>query len=104
MPTLSQDIILDEDAFNTASADMEALKIRTENLQTKLEGMYESLKTALVTPAGEAVDLAAKKVLIQPIKDLSAVIKHVSETLNEIIGSGYYKDVFIEFEELNDSL
>ena len=104
MPTLSQDIILDEDAFNTASADMEALKIRTENLQTKLEGMYESLKTALVTPAGEAVDLAAKKVLIQPIKDLSAVIQHVSETLNEIIGSGYYKDVFTEFEELNDSL
>ncbi|MCM1534919.1 MAG: hypothetical protein NC126_03230 [Clostridium sp.] len=101
---LSHDILLDSEAFDTASADMQALKERTENLKRKLESMYRDLATALDTPAGKQLELTAEKVLLQPIDNLLLVINHISSTLDEIIGTGYYKDVFIKFEEFNDSI
>jgi hypothetical protein len=102
--SLPHDVLLDDTAFNTASSDMKALKTRTETLKTKLEGMYKELATALNTPAGKQVETTAKKVLIKPIDDLLLVIQHVSDTLTEIIGTGHYKDVFIEFTDLNQGL
>lgn len=101
---LSQDIILDDNAFINASSDMEELKNRTEALKTKLEQMYDDLSTALDTPAGKAVELKAKDVLIEPIENLRLVIDHISSTLTEIIGTNYYKGVFVKFEELNNSI
>lgn len=101
---LSQDIVLDSNAFSVASSEMKALKVRTENLKKKLESMYHELTTALDTPAGKQVELTAEKVLIEPINNLLLVIEHISSTLTDIIGTGYYKDVFIEFEKLNSSL
>lgn len=101
---LSHDILLDDTAFNSASSEMSTLKTRTETLKKKLEEMYRDLATALDTPAGNQVELTAEKVLLQPIDDLLLVIQHVSKTLTEIIGAGHYKDVFIEFEQLNQSI
>jgi hypothetical protein len=98
------DILLDDNAFTTAESEMDALKIRVEELKNKLEKMYLDLSNALVTPAGKAIELKAGKVLIKPIEDLSLVIQHVSDTLNEIIGTGYYKDVWVKFEELNQNI
>jgi hypothetical protein len=101
---LPHDILLDDTAFRTASSDMKALKTRTEALKKKLEGMYKELTAALDTPAGKQVETTAKTVLIKPIDDLLLVIQHVSDTLTEIIGTGYYKGVFIEFTELNQDI
>lgn len=101
---LSCDIVLDSEAFLTASAEMKALKTRAENLKRKLEQMYQELTTALDTPAGKQVEMTAAKVLIQPMDDMLLVIDHVSATLTDIIGTGRYKDVFIKFEELNSNL
>lgn len=101
---LLYDIVLDDAAFNTASDAMAALKTRAEALKTKLERMYQDLSTALDTPAGKQVEITAKEVLIEPIDKLLLVIEHISGTLTEIIGTGYYKDVFIKFEELNQSI
>lgn len=101
---LSQDILLDDAAFNTASSEMATLKTRTETLKTKLEEMYKELTTALDTPAGKQVEITAGKVLIKPIEDLLLVIQHISDTLTEIIGTGHYKDIFIKFEQLNQSV
>lgn len=101
---LSYDIILDDSAFTTASADMEALKTQTEKLKEKMKQMYKDLKSAMDTPSGAAVDLTAESVLIKPIDDMLLVIGHISSTLTEIIGTGYYKDVFIKFDELNSSI
>ncbi|OPX42026.1 hypothetical protein CLHUN_40850 [Ruminiclostridium hungatei] len=101
---LSQDILLDDAAFSTAASEMAALKTRTETLKTKLEEMYKELATALDTPAGKQVEITAGKVLIKPIEDLLLVIQHISDTLTEIIGTGHYKDVFIKFEQLNQSV
>lgn len=102
--TLSHDILLDDTAFITASSNMSALKTRTEALKTKLETMYKELTTALDTPAGKQIEYTAGKILIKPIEDLLLVIQHICATLTEIIGTGYYKDVFIKFEQLNQSI
>lgn len=101
---LSYDITLDENAFNTASEEMAALKKRTEALKTKLEKMYGDLTTALDTPAGKQVEITADKVLIEPIDNLLLVIEHISDTLDEIIGKEHYKNVFIKFEKLNEDI
>lgn len=101
---LSQDILLDDAAFSTAASEMATLKTRTEALKTKLEEMYTELATALDTPAGKQVEITAGKVLIKPIEDLLLVIQHISDTLTEIIGTGHYKDIFIKFEQLNQSV
>lgn len=101
---LHDDIVLDDSAFSTASEEMQELKTRTETLKAKMEQMYEDLKNAMDTPCGEAVELVSKNVLLKPIGDMLLVIGHVSSTLTEIIGSGYYKDVFVKFEDLNSSI
>lgn len=101
---LYKDILLDSNAFDTASSEMQKLKTRTEDLKTRMTEMYESLKNAMDTPAGDAVELVSKNVLIKPIEDMLLVIEHISSTLTEIIGTNYYKDVFIKFEELNSSV
>lgn len=102
--TLSYDIILDDCAFSIASTDMTVLKSDTENLKIKLETMFQVLSTAMDTPAGKQLTLTAGDVLIKPIDDMILVLTHISSTLTEIIGSGYYKNVFIKFEELNQSI
>lgn len=102
--TLTYDILLDDNAFNTAAEAMTALKTRTEALKAKLEKMYQDLTTALDTPAGKQVELTAKEVLVEPIEKLLLVIEHISATLTEIMGTGYYKDVFIKFEQLNQNI
>ena len=101
---LSQDIVLDDSAFSTDSQDMKDLAERTERLKSKLTQMYNDLTKALDTPAGRQLELTAKDVLIKPIEDLLLVIRHTSDTLTEIIGTGYYKSVFIKYEELNQSI
>ncbi len=101
---LSQDIVLDSQAFNTASEDMKELKERTEKLKKKLQTMYKELATAMDTPAGKEVEITAEKVLIKPIDDMLLVINHVSQTLTQIIGTSYYEGIFIKFDELNASI
>lgn len=104
MTSLQQDILLDDTAFASASADMKDLAARTEQLKEKMEKMYDDLSSALQTPAGEALELTAKNILIQPIDNLKLVVDHISATLEEIKGSGYYKDVFIKYEDLNKNI
>ena len=104
MAFLFHDIVLDDTAFTSASQEMAVLKQDAANLKSKLEKMYENVSTALDTTAGEEIQVTAKDVLLQPIEDMSVVIQHISETLNTIIGSGYYKDIFVQYEELNGFL
>lgn len=101
---LGHDIVLDENAFTTASKEMADLVTRTTALRDNLQSLYEAVQKALDTPAGHALTFTATNVLLQPINDLLAVVEHTSSTLNQIIGTGYYKDVFVKFEELNSSI
>ena len=101
MAFLIHDIVLDDKAFQTASEDMAKLKRDTEALKQKLEKMYQDVTTAMDTSVGKELEFTAKNVLLQPIEDMSLVIDHISGTLETIIGSGYYKDIFVKYEELN---
>lgn len=98
---------IDDAALKKAAEDMLALKDRNEKLKEKLEQMFQSLTEALDTPAGHAVQWTGKDVLIQPISDMGKVIKHMSDTLNILIGQGgeargtYYDKLFDEYEELD---
>lgn len=83
---------------------MKDLKKRAEDLKKDLKAMYKNLTTALDTPAGKALELAAEDVLIEPIDKMILVIDHISDSLNEVKGKGYYKDVFDKFEQLNQNI
>jgi len=102
MARLEDDLVVDEEKFASAAADMERLKTRTNELKDKLEKMYDDLAIAMDTPSGKELQIEAKKVLLKPVENMSLVVGHISETLNMIIGSGYYKDVFVGFEELSN--
>ncbi len=102
MAFLIHDIVLDDTAFQTASDDMKELKQKAEDLKSMLERMYNDVTSALDTSAGDEIQFTAKNVLLQPVEDMSVVIQHISDTLNTIIGTGYYKDIFVKFEELNE--
>lgn len=101
MALLMNDIVLDDEAFHKASEEMNQLKADTKALKEKLEKMYKDVTAALDTSAGGELEFTAKNVLLQPIEDMSVVIEHISQTLETIIGTGYYKDVFVEYEKLN---
>ena len=90
--------------FTNAASRMEALKTRNDNLKTKLENMFNDLMDALDTPAGHSLNITGRDVLLQPIEDMGLVIKHMSETLNTIIGKNGVSNVYYDkiFDEYND--
>lgn len=98
---------IDDQALYNAARDMSLLKDRNDRLKTKLETMFKNLTEALDTPAGHAIEWTGKDVLLQPIEDMGKVIKHMSDTLNIIIGKGdedkgvYYDKLFDEYDELD---
>ncbi len=98
---LSKDLVVDEEKFNQAAENMRTLKQRTETLRQKLDTMYDELIKAMDTSAGKELQIEAKSVLLKPVENMALVVEHISNTLNMIIGSGYYKDVFTGFEELS---
>ena len=97
---------IDEQALQTAARDMLKLRDRNEALRQRLEQMYKDITTALDTPAGHQVEFTGKDVLLEPIENMGLVLKHVSDTLNMIIGAEgasrgvYYDKLFDEYEEL----
>lgn len=98
---LENDLVINEEQFAAAAADMKDLKKRTNELKDKLSKMYDELAGAMDTPAGHEVKLEAKSSLLKPVEDMALVVGHISDTLDTIIGNGYYKDVFTGFEELS---
>lgn len=104
MAKMVKDLKLDDVKFATASKDMKALKKRTNDLKTELEGMYTELANAMDTPAGKEIQLEAKKTLLKPVENMALVVGHISDTLELVIGNKYYKDVFDGFDELKNLL
>ena len=92
---LSRDILLNDTALKTASDDMKDLKKRAEDLKKDLKAMYQNLTTALDTPAGNALQLAAEDVLIEPIDKMitgsSFVSLHIlpNTVFGKTKGGGY---------------
>jgi len=84
------DIFIDESAFETASCEMIALKVRAEVLKEKLQKMYNELKAIQGVPIGKQLEGD----LIKPVDNLLLVIGHISATLDNVVEAGHYKDIF----------
>lgn len=104
MARLKKDVKIDEAKFKKAATDMEKLKTRTSILRTELKDLYSGLSQALQSEAGDELELAAEDVLLEPIDNLALVINQMSDTLNTVIGTGYYNDIFRGFEELQKNI
>jgi hypothetical protein len=103
-------LYIDDRVFENAATEMDGLKERIDKLHKMLEGMFDDLTHALATPAGKAVKWTGKDVLLQPVEDMSKIIRHMSEILREIIAinnaetdSSYY-EIFAKYDELDKQL
>lgn len=101
---LTYDMLINQEDLVQAQADMLELLRRAEALKTKLNDMYDSLNDALDTPTGKEMKLEGKYAILEPIDNLVVVLRQVYLTLVKVNGRGFYEDVFIEFEALNNSI
>ena len=96
------DILLDESAFQKATADFAALGTRLQNLRTKIEEMLNTLKEGFDTPAGTKFINSCKNNLLSPLNDQKLVLDHIAENL--AIAKQSYVAVFTEYQQLNASI
>lgn len=102
MGVFSEDIVLDEAAFDAASADFAALNVRLQNLRTELEEMLNTLKTGFDTPAGAQFLSSCAAHLFEPLDAQSIVLEHISTTLAQCREA--YQSVFQEYETLQSAI
>ena len=98
----AKDILLDDDAFQTASGGLKDLSQDLEALRRDIEGLLTDLATGFGTPAGRKFIRSCKGNLLQPMTDLAAVILHVSDNLGQ--AKNMYQSIFDEFADLNNSI
>lgn len=98
----SQDVLLDQDHFQKASAELTALSGEMDTLRQDIDGLLKELEMGFATPAGRKFILSCKENLLQPMKDQADVIQHVADNLTQ--AQGKYEAVFEEFEALNRSI
>lgn len=96
------DVIIDEDAFNSAVREFSNLSFKLHTLRIAIENMLDDLKDGFDTPAGKKFISAYKDILIAPLEDQKRVIEHVSENLKYAKES--YSSIFEEYSKLNDTI
>ncbi len=95
----AKDVLLDEDAFESASRHFIGLSRDLNSLESDITRLLDELYTGFDTPAGRKFINSCRGNLLQPMRDLSAVINHISDNL--IQARSKYKSVFDEFKKLN---
>lgn len=98
----TNDIILDEGAFDKAISDFTDLALELQRLREDTEGLLETLKSGFDTPAGRKFVNSCQNNLLQPLDRQKLVIEHISSTLTEVKGS--YSTVFTEYTNLNSAI
>jgi uncharacterized protein YukE len=99
---LGLDIIIDEEAFNTAVNDMSSLEQKLQTLRNDTEDMINTLKTGWDTPAGRKFVASCEKNLYKPLDDQKLVLNHISKTLND--SRTAYQSVFSEYQDLQNTI
>lgn len=102
MGLFTEDIILDEEAFNKASNDFDALAGKLEKLRTDIQDMLTELHKGFDTPAGTKLINSCEKHLFKPLDDQKIVLEHISSTLLE--SKRQYDSVFQKYEELQTAI
>ena len=100
--TFQEDIVIDQDAFNKASTDLQALSTRLNNFKSDVEDMLLELQKGFDTPAGRKFIESCRMNLGAPIADQMLVLQHISDTLNQVIVE--YNKVFTSYDEMNNAI
>ena len=95
-------IVLDEEAFEKAIKDFEALGTKLQQLRTDIEDMLNQLKQGFDTPAGVKFINSCETNLYKPLDDQKLVIEHISKTLSD--SKQKYESVFREYEKLQSAI
>ena len=98
----NKDIVLDEEAFDSAVKDFEDLGVRLENLRKEIDQTLETLQTGFDTPAGRKFITSCRNNLIKPLEDQGAVLQHISNTLQQ--SRQEYSTVFREYAALQTTI
>ena len=98
----TNDIILDEAAFDKAIADFADLAVQLQSLREDVESLLGTLKSGFDTPAGRKFINSCESNLLEPLDRQKLVIDHISSTLTEVKGS--YSTVFTEYANLNSEI
>lgn len=98
----SQDIVLDEEAFDKAIEDFASLSEQLKQLRTEIEDALNGLKNGFNTPAGVKFINSCEKNLYEPLDAQKLVLDHISSTLAE--SKQAYSSVFAEYEDLKNAI
>ena len=98
----NKDIVLDEEAFDSAVKDFEELGTRLENLRKEIDQTLDTLQTGFDTPAGRKFVTSCRNNLIKPLEDQGAVLQHISKTLQQ--SRQEYASVFMEYAALQATI
>ena len=96
------DIVLDEEAFNTAMTEFADLSQKLQSLRNDIEEMLNTLKSGFDTPAGRKFLNACEANLFRPLDDQKLVLDHISSTLRD--SRVKYESVFNEYESLQQMI
>jgi len=100
--SLIHNILIDQDKFASASADLVQLANDLTALQSKIDGMLDTLMRGFDTPAGKQFHALCQNGLIEPMGKQRLVLEHVSENL--ATSKNEYQSVFNAYQELNNSI
>lgn len=92
-------VVLDDEAFNTASTAFNELAASLQSLRNDVEEMLEALRTGFDTPAGRKFMSSCESNLIEPLEQQKLVIEHISSTLT--MAKDKYSPIFDEYGQLN---
>lgn len=98
----NKDIVLDEEAFEQAMTDFEALSEKLQSLRDEIDRTLETLQTGFDTPAGRKFVTSCRNNLIKPLEDQRDVLNHISDTLQR--SRQEYSTVFREYEALQTTI
>lgn len=96
---VGKDIVLNQDAFHNASERLDNLSRNVLSLRQEIEEAMEELMKGFDTSAGLKFKGACEARLLNPMRDLSAVIMYIARNLQTARES--YGSVFLEYERLN---
>lgn len=102
MNVFGEDIILDEEAFDTAIKDFAALGTQLQRLRIDIEEMLSVLKSGFNTPAGVKFINSCENNLFKPLDAQKLVIDHISKSLSE--SKQTYESIFREYESLQTAI
>ncbi len=102
MSNFNENIVLDEEAFETAKTDFEALGGQLQNLRNDIEAMLNTLKAGFDTPAGVKFINSCESNLFAPLDAQKLVIDHISGSLAD--SKNAYESVFREYESLQSAI